>query len=233
MISIRRSEDRGHANHGWLEARHSFSFGHYYDPNHMGFGPLRVINEDRVHPGQGFPPHPHADMEIVTYIIEGALEHKDTLGNGAVITPGEVQRMSAGTGIRHSEYNASRTDMVHLLQIWIEPARRGLAPSYEQKAFPDEERTGAWRLVGSPDGRDGSVTIHQDVRLYNALIPGGDSIRHTTGPDRKLWVQVVRGGFTLNGKRLKAGDGAAIEGEDELLLSASADSEALLFDMVG
>lgn len=231
MISIRRSEDRGHANHGWLNSQHTFSFGHYFDPNHMGFGPLRVINEDRVQPGQGFPPHGHRDMEIISYVIEGGLEHKDTLGTGSVITPGEVQRMSAGSGIRHSEYNASKAEMVHFLQIWIEPAKQGLRPSYEQKAFSDEEMTGAWRLVGSPDGRDGSVQINQDVSLYSALVPAGESIRHTTGLDRKIWVQAVKGSFKLNGKRMKAGDGAAIEGEDEILLSASADSEALLFDM--
>jgi len=231
MISIRRSEDRGHANHGWLNSQHTFSFGHYFDPNHMGFGPLRVINEDRVHPGQGFPPHGHRDMEIISYVIDGGLEHKDTLGTGSIITPGEVQRMSAGSGIRHSEYNASKSDMVHFLQIWIEPEKQGLRPSYEQKAFSEEEKTGTWRLVGSPDGRNGSVQINQDVSLYSALVPAGESIRHKTGLDRKIWVQAVRGGFTLNGKRMKAGDGAAIEGEDEILLSASTDSEVLLFDM--
>ncbi|TNE66164.1 MAG: pirin family protein [Alphaproteobacteria bacterium] len=231
MITVRRSEDRGHANHGWLQSQHTFSFASYFDPNHMGFGPLRVINEDRVQGGQGFPTHGHRDMEIISYVIDGALEHKDTLGTGSVIVPGDVQRMSAGSGIRHSEYNHSPADTVHFLQIWIIPAKEGIRPSYEQKRFTAEEKTGQWRLVGSPDGRDGSVTIHQDVNLYAALVKSGDSIEHHTRPDRNLWVQVVRGGVSVNGKRLKAGDGAAIEDEDLIELVASTDSEVLLFDM--
>jgi len=231
MISIRRSEDRGIADHGWLHSHHTFSFADYYDPRHMGFGPLRVINEDRVKGDEGFPTHGHKDMEIISYVIDGALEHKDTLGTGSVIEPGDVQRMSAGSGIRHSEYNHSRLDPVHFLQIWILPARQGIQPSYEQKWFDDADKAGKWRLVGSPDGRDGSVTIHQDVKLYSTLMKTGEKLAYETTPDRLIWVQAVKGGFSLNGKQLKAGDGAAIEDIDDLEFVALKDSEILLFDM--
>jgi len=231
MINIRKSEERGMANHGWLNSHHTFSFGNYYNPNHMGFGPLRVINEDRVQPGQGFPSHGHRDMEIISYVIEGGLEHKDTLGTGSVILPGDMQRMTAGSGIRHSEYNHSKENPVHFLQIWIEPAQQGLRPSYEQKAFTDDKKTGRWCLVGSASGRDGSVEINQDVDLYSSIIPAGETVLHKTKLDRLVWVQAVKGSFTLNGKHIKAGDGAAIEGEAEIELTATTHSEVLLFDM--
>lgn len=231
MITVRKNQDRGIANFGWLNSQHTFSFGSYYDPNHMGFGPLRVINEDHVQPAHGFPTHGHRDMEIISYVIDGALEHKDTIGTGSVIRPGDVQRMTAGSGIRHSEYNHSKADNVHFLQIWIEPAKLGLQPSYEQKAYTDEEKTGQWRLVGSPDGRDGSVTIHQDVQLFATIVPAGDSLTYQASPERLIWVQAVKGAFTLNGKTLSVGDGAAIEGEDLIEITASDESEILLFDM--
>lgn len=231
MMTIRRSFERGVANHGWLNSHHTFSFGGYYNPQFMGFGPLRVINEDRVQPGEGFPTHGHSDMEIISYVVEGGLEHKDTLGTGSVIRPGDVQRMSAGSGIRHSEYNASTDDPVHFLQIWIMPEENGIAPSYEQKAYPDAEKTGQWRLVGSNDGRDGSVTIHQDVALYSTLLPVGETVEHTTTKDRLVWVQAVKGEFTLSGETLSAGDGAAISNEELISITADKDSEILLFDM--
>ncbi len=231
MITIRRSFERGVANHGWLSSHHTFSFGGYYDPDFMGFGPLRVINEDRVQPGEGFPTHGHSDMEIISYVIDGGLEHKDTLGTGSVIRPGDVQRMSAGTGIRHSEYNHSTTDGVHFLQIWIMPEKNGIAPSYEQKTYSEEEKTGTWRLVGSPDGREGSVTIHQDVSLYATLLPEGETVEYSTGKDRLLWVQAVKGEFSLGGEMLAAGDGAAISEEELVSITAAKDSEVLLFDM--
>lgn len=231
MMTIRRSFERGVANHGWLNSHHTFSFGGYYDPQFMGFGPLRVINEDRVQPGEGFPTHGHNDMEIISYVIEGGLEHKDTLGTGSVIRPGDVQRMSAGMGIRHSEYNHSTTDNVHFLQIWIMPDKNGIAPSYEQKSYADEEKTGTWRLVGSPDGHEGSVTIHQDVRLYATLLPEGETIEHKTSTDRLIWVQAVKGEFSLGGETLTAGDGAAISKQDLVSIKAAKDSEILLFDM--
>ena len=231
MIQLRRSEERGHAQHGWLDTYHSFSFADYYDPDHMGFGPLRVINEDRVAPAAGFPTHPHRDMEIITYILDGALEHKDSLGTGSVIRPGEVQRMSAGTGVRHSEYNPSSTDLVHFLQIWIEPARRGVAPSYEQKAFASVAVADDLRLIASPDGHDGSVTIHQDAQVYAARLADGGTAHHRLAPGRRAYVQVARGEIVVNGEPLCAGDGAALEAEAEVRLSSPSTAEVLLFDL--
>jgi quercetin 2,3-dioxygenase len=230
-IALRRAVDRGHANHGWLDTWHTFSFADYYDPRFMGFRVLRVINEDFVAPGRGFPTHAHRDMEILTYVLEGALQHRDSLGTGSVIRPGEVQRMSAGTGVRHSEANPSAEVPVHLLQIWIEPATRGIEPGYEQKAFAEDDRRGRLRLVASPDGADGSVTIHQDARLYATLLDVGRKIVHTLAPNRHAWVQVARGTLTLNGQTLEAGDGAAVSGETALTLVAEKDAEALLFDL--
>ncbi|OYD80876.1 pirin family protein [Azospirillum brasilense] len=231
MITIRNRDERGAVNMGWLNSKHSFSFGHYYDPAHMGFRALRVINDDRVIPGAGFPTHGHADMEIVSYVLDGALEHKDTLGTSSVIRPGEVQRMSAGSGIRHSEYNASKKDPVHFLQIWILPNEEGMVPGYEQKAFEREEKQGRLRLVGSKDGRDGSVTIHQDVDLYATLLDEGDSVTHELRPGRHAWVQVARGQVRLNGAVLKEGDGAAISNENALTLDGVVSAEVLLFDL--
>lgn len=232
MLTLRRAEERGRANFGWLDSRHTFSFGHYHDPKHMGFGPLRVINDDRVAGGGGFPTHPHADMEIVSYVLDGALEHVDSIGTGSVIRPGDVQRMSAGTGIRHSEFNASASEPVHFLQIWIIPESRGLAPSYEQKNFSDDEKRGSLKLVGSRDGREGSVTIHQDVDLY-ATLPGKDgTVTHEIKQDRIGWVHVARGTASLNGEALNAGDGVAIEQSGKIeLTGTSDDAEILLFDM--
>jgi quercetin 2,3-dioxygenase len=231
MLNVRKSDQRGRANFGWLDSRHSFSFGHYYDPEHMGFGPLRVINEDRVAPGGGFPTHPHADMEIISYVLDGALAHKDSLGTGSVIRPGDVQRMSAGTGIRHSEFNASKTEPVHFLQIWITPEQEALVPSYEQKAFSAQDKRGRLRLIGSRDGRDGSVTIHRDVDLYATLLAPGETVRHDLAAARIGWVQVARGAVTLNGEALRAGDGVAIARAGRLALTATEDAEVLLFDM--
>lgn len=231
MITLRRAEDRGTARFGWLTSRHSFSFGYYFDPAHMGFGPLRVINEDRVDPGRGFDTHGHQDMEIISYVLGGALEHKDSLGTGSVIRPGDVQRMSAGTGIRHSEYNHSTEDPVHFLQIWILPERDGLKPGYEQKSFSPEDAKGRFRLVGSRDGRDGSVTIHQDVDLYDTHLQPGDESVHDFKPGRIGWLQIARGQAELNGEAVRAGDGVAISGEDRITLTAREATEALLFDM--
>lgn len=232
MITLRHAEERGVANFGWLDSRHTFSFGHYHDPDHMGFGPLRVINEDRVQPAQGFDTHGHQDMEIISYVLNGALEHKDSIGTGSVIRPGEVQRMSAGTGIRHSEFNHSDTDPVHFLQIWILPEKRGLTPSYEQREFPRGERVGKWRLVGSRDGREGSLTIHQDVDLYATLLRTGETATHALKPGRRGWVQVARGTVSLNGRQLYPGDGAALADEPEIVVEGTSDDvEALLFDM--
>lgn len=231
MITIRNRDERGAVNMGWLNSKHSFSFGHYYDPAHMGFRALRVINDDRVIPGAGFPTHGHADMEIVSYVLDGALEHKDTLGTSSVIRPGDVQRMSAGSGIRHSEYNASKKDPVHFLQIWILPNEEGMVPGYEQKAFEREEKQGRLRLVGSQDGRDGSVVIHQDVDLYATLLDEGDSVTHKLRPGRHAWVQVARGQVRLNGEILKEGDGAAISKEESLTLDGVVSAEVLLFDL--
>ena len=231
MITVRHRDERGAVNMGWLNSKHSFSFGHYYDPAHMGFRALRVINEDRVIPGAGFPTHGHADMEIISYVLDGALEHKDTLGTSSVIKPGEVQRMSAGSGIRHSEYNASKKDPVHFLQIWIIPDEEGMVPGYEQKSFPTEEKQGRLRLVGSKDGRDGSVTIHQDVDLYATLLRHGDEVTHDLRPGRHAWVQVARGQARVDGVRLKEGDGAAVRDETALTLDSETGAEVLVFDL--
>jgi redox-sensitive bicupin YhaK (pirin superfamily) len=232
MIRLRPADERGRTRLGWLDSRHTFSFGDYRDPRHMGYRSLRVINDDRVAPAAGFGTHPHRDMEIVTCVLAGALEHRDSLGTGSVIRPGEVQRMSAGTGIRHSEYNPSRSEPAHFLQIWIEPAEEGLAPEYEQKAFPDAERRGRLRLVASPDGRDGSVRVHQDAELYAAVLGPGERVSHPLRPGRGAWVQVARGAAVLNGRPLQAGDGAAVEGEAALdLAAADGEAEVLLFDL--
>jgi quercetin 2,3-dioxygenase len=231
MISIRRSSERGHFDHGWLDTRHTFSFADYHDPKFMGFRALRVINEDRVQPGQGFGTHPHRDMEIVSYVLAGALDHRDSMGTGSTIRPGEVQRMSAGTGVQHSEFNHSQQEPVHFLQIWILPERRGLPPGYEQKRFPAEERRGRLRLVASPDGGDGSITVHQDARLYAALLAPGEEVRQAIGDGRQAWLQVARGEVELNGQRLAAGDGAAVSGEPTLSLRGRSDAEVLLFDL--
>lgn len=230
-LTIRKSEERGRANFGWLDSKHSFSFGHYHDPKHMGFGPLRVINDDRVAPGGGFPTHPHSDMEIISYVLDGALEHKDSQGTGLVIRPGDVQRMSAGTGIRHSEFNASQTAPVHFLQIWIIPEPKGLEPGYEQKAFTDAEKRGKLRLIGSRDGRDGSVTIHQDVDLYATLVGKGDVVEHVIAAGRGGWVQVARGSVSLNGETLEEGDGVAVSISGPLRISGLSEAEVLRFDM--
>jgi quercetin 2,3-dioxygenase len=228
MIRIRKANQRGHADHGWLDTYHTFSFADYYDPAQMGFRSLRVINEDRVAPGMGFGTHGHRDMEIISYVLEGELAHKDSLGTGAVLRPGEVQRMTAGSGVRHSEFNASETNALHFLQIWILPERENLEPGYEQKAFPAEERTGVLKLVASPDGSDGSVKIHQDVRLYSAVL-NETSLSHELAPGRHGWLQVARGNATVNGQALSAGDGAAIS--DERTLEISGEGEILLFDL--
>ena len=230
-LTLRRSEDRGHADFGWLDSRHTFSFGRYIDRNHMGFGPLRVINDDRVAGGGGFPTHPHADMEIITYILDGALEHRDSLGTGSVIRPGDVQRMSAGTGIEHSEFNASKTDPVHLLQIWIVPESKGIVPSYEQKAFSQADKRGGLRLVASRDGRDGSVSLHRDADMFATLLDEGQSVSHTLRDGRAAWVQVARGSVSLNGAQLEAGDGVSIEEAGELTFDGARDAEVLVFDM--
>ena len=230
MISIRRADERGHFDHGWLNTFHTFSFADYHDPAHMGFRALRVINEDRVAPGQGFGAHRHRDMEIVSYVLDGALAHQDSMGNSGVIRPGDVQRMSAGTGVQHSEFNASKTEPVHFLQIWILPERNGRPPSYEQKNFPPQDARGRLRLVGSPDGRDGSVTIGQDVEIYSSALEPGDEVRHVLAPGRHAWLQIARGEVDLNGNSLGAGDGAAVTAEQELRISGKG-SEFLLFDL--
>ena len=231
MITLRRAHERGHAQHGWLESYHTFSFADYYDPQHTGFRTLRVINEDRVQPGKGFGTHPHRDMEIISYVLEGALEHKDSLGTGSIITPGEVQRMSAGTGVSHSEFNPSGSELVHFLQIWLLPERAGLPPSYEQRAFPAEEKRGKLRLVASRDGREGSVTIHQAVDLYTSLLNPGEVVTHRLTPGRHAWVQVARGAVRFNDTALSAGDGAAVSEETLLTVVAKDQAEVLLFDL--
>jgi hypothetical protein len=230
MMIVRPSEARGHANHGWLDSHHTFSFADYYDPDFMGFRALRVINEDRVTAGEGFGTHPHRDMEIITYPLSGAIAHRDSTGGDGLLRAGEVQRMTAGTGVLHSEMNGANEEL-HFLQIWILPNRRGLKPGYEQKSFPPSERKGRWRLVASPDARDGSLTVHQDVLLHSALLGKGEQAEYTLAPDRHAWVQLARGRGTLNGVELKAGDGVAVSREQRLVLTASEPVEALLFDL--
>ncbi len=230
MLTVRKSEARGHVHHGWLDTRHTFSFADYYDPAQMAFRALRVINEDVVAPGQGFGMHAHRDMEIVTVVLSGELEHKDSMGTGAVIRPGEVQRMSAGTGVRHSEFNHSAKEPVHLMQIWLLPEEQNLTPSYEQKAFPTDT-TGKLQLVVARLPRDGALRIHQDASLYIARLAAGDTVRHELAPSRHAWVQVTRGALSLNGTLLEQGDGAAVSDERGLELSAKAPAEALVFDL--
>jgi quercetin 2,3-dioxygenase len=231
MITRRSSQERGRARHGWLDSYHTFSFAGYHDPRYVGFRTLRVINEDRVQPGKGFGTHPHRDMEIISYVLEGALAHKDSLGTGSVIRPGEVQRMSAGTGITHSEFNASRAELVHFLQIWILPERGGLPPGYEQRTFPAEEKRGKLRLVASRDGREGSVTIHQAVDLYVSVLAPGEMVTRPLAPGRHAWIQVARGSMLLNDTALSEGDGAAVSDETQLTLTATDRAEVLLFDL--
>ena len=228
MITIRKSNERGASNFGWLDSKHSFSFGQYYDPSNMGFGKLRVINEDIVEGGAGFGTHPHDNMEIISYVLDGALAHKDSLGTGSVIRPGDVQRMSAGTGIVHSEFNASEKDPVHFLQIWVLPEERGLEPSYEQKSFPAEQRKGRLQLVGARDGRDGALTIHQDLDLFVANLETGNEVSHVLRPRRKAWIQVTRGAVTVNGTPIVQGDGAAMTDEAEVRIAANDNAEVLL-----
>ena len=231
MIRIRKAIDRGRADFGWLNARHSFSFGHYYDPAHMGFGNLRVINEDRIAPGTGFDTHGHEDMEIITYVIDGALEHKDSMDNGSVIRRGDVQRMTAGTGVRHSEFNHSADSSLHLLQIWVLPEALGLEPGYEERNFPDEEKRDQLRLLASRDGRDRSITIHQNVDLYGSLLSEGSQLTHVFAAGRKGWLQVVDGVLEIDGETLTGGDGAAIEDHESVRITALGASELLIFDM--
>ena len=232
MIDVIRSDSRGAADHGWLKSKHTFSFADYHNPAMMGFAKLRVVNEDWIEPNQGFGTHPHRDMEIVTYMIDGALEHKDSMGNGSVIRPGELQRMTAGTGVLHSEFNHSADEQAHLLQIWILPEQNGLEPGYEQKLFPQEEKHNQWRLVGSRDGRDGSLTIHQDVSLYSTVLDEGKELTYEFDGRRRGFVQVVRGAVEINGEPVVAGDAVATQDQDALAIRATADSELLLFDMM-
>ena len=231
MITIRKAEDRGHADHGWLNTYHTFSFADYHDPEQMGFRGLRVINEDRVRPGEGFGTHPHRDMEIISYVLEGGLQHRDSMGNGSVIKPGDVQRMSAGSGVTHSEFNASKDELVHFLQIWLLPAERGIKPSYEQKTFTPKETAGRLRLVASPDGRDGSVTIHTDAAVYTGLFDKGVTGELAVAKGRYSWVQIARGKARINGHELKAGDGVALSGEDLVRIEGVEASEVLVFDL--
>jgi quercetin 2,3-dioxygenase len=231
MIRILRSEERGGGDHGWLKTHHTFSFNDYWDPKWMGFRSLRVINEDWVAPNNGFPTHPHRDMEIITYILEGELEHKDSLGTGSVILPGDGQRMTAGSGIRHSEFNPSSTKAAHLLQIWIQPEKAGLPPSYEQKSFEEEDKRGKLRVIASRDAKDGSVKINQDAKLYVSLLKPGEEVAHELSQGRHGWLQVARGSVELNGNKLGQGDGAAISDEKELKIKGTEDAEVLLFDL--
>ena len=231
MLTIRRSNERGGGDHGWLNTHYTFSFNDYMDDKWMGFRSLRVINEDWVAPSQGFPTHPHRDMEIITYVLSGQLEHKDSLGTGSVILPGDGQRMSAGRGIRHSEFNPSPDEKVHLLQIWILPDKNGYDPGYEQKSFPEAEKRGRLRLIASSDGSDGSVKIHQDAKLFVTLLAPGEEVRHTLGAKRHAWLQVAKGEVELNGQQLQQGDGAAVSEEKELTIKATKDAEVLLFDL--
>jgi redox-sensitive bicupin YhaK (pirin superfamily) len=231
MITIRPANERGGGDHGWLDTRHTFSFSDYYDPRHMGFRHLRVINEDRVAPGRGFGTHGHRDMEILSYVVSGGLAHRDSTGNSEVLRPHEWQRMSAGTGVRHSEMNASKAEPVHFYQIWILPEAESLRPEYEQKLFAPEEKTGRLRLVASRDGREGSLKIHQDVSVYNAILKGGEAVEHQLAAGRHAWLQVVKGAVELNGTRLGAGDGAAVSEETALTITAGEDAEIILFDL--
>lgn len=232
MITVRPAADRGHTDFGWLDTAHSFSFGDYHDPRFMGFHSLRVLNDDRIAGGGGFPTHPHRDMEIITFVLAGALEHKDSLGTGSVIRAGDVQRMTAGTGILHSEFNASKTEPVHLLQIWLFPEARGLTPGYAQESFPAEARKGVLKLVASRDGRDGSVSFRQDASVYAAALDAGQKVTHTLAPGRAAWVQVATGSVSLNGKPLAAGDSAAVADESALELVGVESGETLVFDVV-
>jgi redox-sensitive bicupin YhaK (pirin superfamily) len=231
VLTIRRADQRGHANHGWLDSHHTFSFADYHDPRHMGFRGLRVINEDRVAPAMGFPTHAHRDMEIVSYVLEGAIEHKDSMGTGSVIRPGDVQRMSAGTGVRHSEYNASKSEEVHFLQIWIQPARQGIAPGYEQKTFPEADKRGRLRLVASQDGREGSVTIHADASLYATVLGDGERLQHAVPAGRHAWIHVARGQARVNGEALRAGDAVSTSDAGTLTLEGVGHAELLVFDL--
>ena len=231
MLTVRKADERGHANHGWLDTWHTFSFADYQDLRHMGYGPLRVINDDTVQPGQGFGTHGHRDMEIITYVLEGALEHKDSMDNGSIIRPGNVQRMSAGTGVRHSEFNPSRNEGVHFLQIWIEPKITGVRPSYEEKQFGPAEKKGQLRLIASPNAREGSVTIHQDAYVYASMLDGKDAVTHRLAPGRRAYVHVARGAVKVNGVELKGGDGARIIEESEIGFSGAKQAEVLLFDL--
>lgn len=231
MIRIRKADERGHFDHGWLKTHHTFSFGDYFDPDHMGFRSLRVMNDDKVQPGQGFGMHGHRDMEIVTYVLAGALAHQDSLGNGSTIRAGQLQRMTAGTGIRHSEFNPSDREWVHLYQIWLLPSRKGLTPSYEELTIGEDEKRGQFRLVAAPDGAAGSLTIHQDARLYLASLLPGQAVAHKLEPGRAAWVQVLQGQLALAGHNLVAGDGVAVTEENVLSVQASAASEVLLFDL--
>jgi redox-sensitive bicupin YhaK (pirin superfamily) len=231
MIDVIQAESRGSADHGWLKAKHTFSFANYYDPARIQFGNLRVINEDRVAPGQGFGTHPHRDMEIITYIIDGAVQHKDSMGNGTVIKAGEIQRMTAGTGVLHSEFNPSHDEELYLLQIWILPEKNGLEPGYEQSMFAREDKLNRLRLVASRDARDGSLTVHQDVDLYASVLGDGRSVTHEVGSGRKIFIQVIRGNIAVNGQSLDAGDGAQLENESRLSITSSGESDFLLFDM--
>ena len=231
MIALRKAQDRGHANHGWLDSYHSFSFADYHDPAHMGFGPLRVINEDRVQPGMGFGTHGHRDMEIISYVLEGQLEHKDSMGTGSIIAPGDVQRMSAGRGVLHSEFNPSPADPVHFLQIWIEPTITGIEPGYEQTRFAAQDKRGRLRQIASPDGAEASVTIHQDARVYAALLDGGERIVHLPAPGRRVYVHVARGVVNVNGVVLAAGDAARVTDETTVTFDRAEAAEILLFDL--
>ena len=231
MNEIRRANERGYADHGWLKSFHSFSFANYYDPQHMGFGPLRVINEDRVAGGAGFGRHPHNDMEIISYVLSGELEHKDSMGNGSIIRSGDVQRMSAGTGVVHSEFNQSKTEPVHFLQIWIIPDEQGIQPGYEQKFFPAEDKRGRLCIVASPDGRDGSIRIHQNALVYSALVDGDESVEHELADGRQAYIHVVRGDATVNGEVLNSGDALKLRDERSIAIGRGKQAEVLLFDL--
>jgi redox-sensitive bicupin YhaK (pirin superfamily) len=231
MLQIRKSDARGRAEHGWLSSRHTFSFGHYHDPRYMGFGPLRVINEDKVQPGEGFGTHGHRDMEIISYVLDGALEHKDSMGTGSVLHYGDVQRMSAGSGVTHSEFNGSKTEPVHFLQIWLFPERNGIEPSYEEKHFDPQSKRGRLRLIISPDGADGSLTVHQDAHVYATVLDGDDRVEHSLAAGRGAYVQVARGTVELNGVALAAGDAVQLSDESLLVLENAANAEVLVFDL--